>query len=248
MPPKPITRAARKIAVWAMTTSSEAVIRAVRRALNEVPDISVDNGEVRAGGNALKGMSLEAVRENMVLIRETRPNGFMAQGFTLVYFMDSAASAQAMGKGELPYLMVPRGEFHSGGNPITAIWKKKYAVPGTEHILGVVEGVTNEDEIFVDMVTVRNGYRRASIASKLMGMLKSHFPKAKLVTSSKTTDGERFFKKTKVEEMTTCSASLAGVPAYVKVPQKPKSWIILGRRRRNKQRSAMYDPSIDRAG
>ena len=36
-----------------------------------------------------------------------------------------------------------------------------------------------------------------------------------------------------LDEMTSGSA-LPGVPAYVKVPQKPKSWIILGRRKRKR--------------
>jgi hypothetical protein len=242
------SRAKAQLAAIEINTHGEAlrVMRDVRRVLSEVPDISLDNKVPHANGAPLKNLSVKAVSENLVLLRESRPNGFMAQGFTLVYFMDSAQSAADIGSGKIPYLMVPRGTFHSGGNPITDIWKKRFQSPGTEHIIGMAEAHTTDEEIFIDMITVRNSHRRASIASKIIAFLKMHFPKAKLTTSSKTTDGEKFFKKTKVEEMTTCTASLAGVPAVVKVPQKPKSWIILGRKRRSQKRSSMYDPKVDR--
>jgi hypothetical protein len=165
----------------------------INKPVAEMANISLQGKQAFANDNPLKNATVEDVSGNVVLFRSDT-GGFFAPGFTLVYFMDSDESAQAMKDGKIPYLMVPRGTFHSGGNPITDIWKKKFQKPGTEHILGVVEGNSNENEIYIDMITVRPGWQRNSIARKMIEILKKNFPKAKLETSSTTDKGAKFFK------------------------------------------------------
>ena len=97
--------------------------------LNELtPDIDLVGKTVQVDNIPLKNLDLIAVEKNIVIFRESNPNSFYGEGFTLVYFMDSEESALDMKNNKIPYLMVPQGTFHSGGNPITDIWKKNQNV------------------------------------------------------------------------------------------------------------------------
>ena len=106
--------------------------------------------------------------------------------------MDSEESAQKMKAGEIPMLMVPQGTFSSGGSPISDVWSKRFAKKGTEHILGILEGTSNEDEIYINMMTVRPKYKRNTINTKMIQFLQKHFPNAKLSFSSPTEQGKKF--------------------------------------------------------
>lgn len=166
--------------------------------LNELtPDIDVvgtgRDKTVMANNTPLKDLSVEDVRRNIVMFRNPTDTIFPA-GFTLVYFMDSEQAAQDMKDGKIPYLMVPRGTFHSGGSPITDIWKKAFQRPGTEHILGMVEANSNDENIFLDMVTVRPKYQKNTIAKKMVDIIVRNFPNATISHSSTTDKGEKFVK------------------------------------------------------
>lgn len=163
--------------------------------ITESPMMSNDGSHAMAGDKPLKQSKVEDVYGNIVVIRQPSNGGFFPEGYTLVYFMDSDEAAESMSKGDIPYLMVPRGTFMGGGSPITDIWKKKFQKPGTEHILGVIEGSSLENTIFIDMITVRPGWKRNHIAKLMIDRLKKSFPKAKLTTSTQTFNGEKFFDK-----------------------------------------------------
>lgn len=162
--------------------------------LYEMPLISLRGKKAFADEEELKNTDVERVSNNIVMFRQPESNemSFIAPGTTWLYFMDSEESAQQMKSGQIPMLMVPKGTFMSGGSPITDIWKKKFQKPGTEHILGVIEGSTNKDEIFIDMMSVRAGYRRNTINSKMVQYLKKVFPKAKISYSHPTDSGKKF--------------------------------------------------------
>lgn len=165
-----------------------------------------------AGDEPLKGQSVEKVMGNIVVLRQGKEGGFVAVGWTMVYFMDSDESAQAMKKGEIPYLVVPRGTFMGGGSPVTDIWKKKFQKPGTEHILGVIEGHSDDKNIFIDMITVRPGWKRNHIAKLMMDRLKKTFPDAKLTTSTQTDAGQKLFKSYGGEQQKTNEGYGSGIP------------------------------------
>lgn len=160
----------------------------------EIPDITKSGKTLSANNQPLKNLKVEDVKGNIVIIRQSVPNSFVQEGFTLVYFMDSDESAQEMVKGKLPYLMVPTGTFMSGGSPIHDVWKKRFQKPGHEHILGLLQAHSDEKNIFINMASVRPGYRRNSIASKMLDLLKKQYPNAKLKHSSPTDDGTSFIK------------------------------------------------------
>ena len=169
-------------------------LEAFKEILTEMPQFELSGKTlITPEGAKLRDMKLEDVKENIVFFRNSKA-GFFHEGYSLVYFLDSPASAEAMKNGEIPYLMVPRGTFGAGGSPITDVWKKKYQKPGTEHILGMIEANVMPDAIFIDMMSVRNNVQRNKINTMMVNMLKSNYPEAKISYSSPTEKGNKFIK------------------------------------------------------
>jgi len=164
--------------------------------LNEMPVISMQGKTAFADDKPLKEVDVDNVKNNIVIFRipENTPHIYEA-GTTWVYFMDSEESAEKMKAGEISMLIVPQGTFSSGGSPITDVWSKKFAKEGTEHILGILEGNTNEEEIYINMMTVRPKYKRNTINTKMIKFLQSEFPNAKVSFSSPTPQGKKFIDK-----------------------------------------------------
>lgn len=190
---KDIQNATPEIPEWIQEIVNEVMDKYFPTSINEMPQLSKHGTSVISKDKLLKNMSLEDVKENIVFFRQSKSGGWIAEGYTLIYFMDSTESAIAMTKGEIPYLTIPRGTFISGGSPITDVWKKKYQQPGQEHILGILEGNIMPDLAFIDMITVKPGYKRNSIASKMLELIKKEYPSAKITTSDQTQDGRQFF-------------------------------------------------------
>lgn len=163
------------------------------RTLIESPDLALaGNVAVTPKGEKLRDLPQAATKENIVVIRQPTDNAFIAKGWTLVYFMDSPASAQAMRKGELPYLLVPSGTGMHGGNPITDVWKRQFQKPGTQHILGLLQGHSDEGHIYIDMMSVRSKWQRNRINSLMIDALRKQYPEAKLSFSDATDKGRKF--------------------------------------------------------
>ena len=164
--------------------------------LSEMPVISMQGKTAFADDKPLKEVDVDNVKNNIVIFRipENTPHIYEA-GTTWVYFMDSEEAAEKMKAGEISMLIVPQGTFSSGGSPITDVWSKKFAKEGTEHILGILEGNTNEEEIYINMMTVRPKYKRNTINTKMIKFLQSEFPNAKVSFSSPTPQGKKFIDK-----------------------------------------------------
>ncbi len=190
----------------------ERRMAAINKPISESPLMTKKGKTALAGGKPMRDLDVEAVKDNVVVFRESRPNQLVREGFTLVYFMDSDESAEGIKHGKIPYLMVPRGTFFSGGSPITDIWAKRFQRPGTEHILGVLEGATNEEIIYIEMITVRPGWKRNHIAKTMIETLKKQFPKAKVVTSSRTDSGEKLAKGMGIKDEPVTEGYGAGIP------------------------------------
>lgn len=90
----------------------------------------------------------------------------------------------------------------NGGSPITDVWKKRFQKPGTEHIIGLIQGHSDDNTIFVDMMSVRTNWRRNRINSLMIDALKKRFPQAKLSFSSPTDQGQKFIKSYTAENLT----------------------------------------------
>jgi hypothetical protein len=166
--------------------------------LSEMPQIALKGKTATADGQPLKKLPVESVAENVVVLHQPGQT-FFGNDMLLVYFMNSKESAKSMAKGDIPYLKVPVGTFMSGGSPITDIWKKKFQQPGTEHILGVIEGSANDENIWIENMTVRPKYKRNSIMTKMLQVVKNNWPNATVDYSKATEQGKKFIGSTKKE-------------------------------------------------
>lgn len=167
--------------------------------LSEMPVISLQGKTVLADDKPLKEVDVDNIKNNIVFFRESR--AWIAEGSTWVYFLDSEEAAQKMKSGNIEQLVIPQGSYRSGGNPITDVWKKKHAKDGTEHILGILEGNTTEDEIYINMMTVRPKYKKNTITTKMIQFLQKIYPNAKLFFSDATPEGKEFISKyTKIDK------------------------------------------------
>lgn len=165
--------------------------------IEESPDIYRKGKTVYAADKPLKTIPLLDVKGNIVIMRQPHQSFFAPAGFTLVYFMANEEAAKAMGEGKIPYLMVPVGTRMGGGNPINDVWKRRFAKPGTgqEHILGLIQAISNEKLIYIDMMSVRAPYRRNSITQKMIDTIRASYPNAEVRFSDPTDDGRKFIKK-----------------------------------------------------
>ena len=167
--------------------------------LTEMPLITKKGKDIYADNKLLKTLPVQKVRGNLVFIREPNDNRFLRQGYTLIYFMDSEESAKGIAHGDIPYLAFPRGTWPAG-SPITDIWKKKFQSPGTEHILGILEANTMPNGIYLDMLSIRPGYQRNTIAQKMVQLAMTEFPDAEVYHSAPTEKGRSFLKKNQLLE------------------------------------------------
>lgn len=164
--------------------------------LNEMPQISLQGKTVLADDQPLKQVDVDQLTNNIVIFRIPEDQQhFYKPGTTWVYFLDSEEAAQKMREGQIDMLVVPQGTSYSGGDPINDVWKKKFAKQGTEHILGFIQGFTNEDLINIQMMTVRPKYKRNTINTKMVQFLQKEFPNAKLSFEAPTPQGQKFIGK-----------------------------------------------------
>lgn len=168
----------------------------LKRLLKEMPQITQKDGIVYADSQELKSVSVEDVSENIVIIREPNGNFIIPKGATWVYFMDSSASAQAMGKGEIDYVMLFSGigaNMGGGETEFEKVFKKK--AKGREHILGFMQGYSDENLIRIDFMRVRKTHRRQSMNKKMLEAIKDKYPNAEIRFDSMTDDGKAFASK-----------------------------------------------------
>lgn len=164
--------------------------------LLEMPQITRKGKTAYADGKPLRDATDIEVKGNIVIIRQPTANALVPEGFTLVYFMDSDESAAAMKAGKLPYKFVHnRPRFSFDASPITDVWKGQFD-KGQKAILGVLQGTSDENEIYVDKMTVRPAYKRNTIMRRLLGALQASFPKAKVNFSGPTKEGAAFIRGT----------------------------------------------------
>lgn len=180
--------------------------------VEDMPDITKgDEGRIETPSGLLRDLSYDQVKENIVMLRQAKDGGFITKGTTFVYFMDTPENAKKMEEGKIPYLIVPEGTFSRGGNPISDVWSDEFAKPGTEHILGLIQGYSDEENISLEMASVRhdpergtdnpklddpdvNEYRRNQIAKNMVRAITERFPNAKITHSSTTNQGAKLMK------------------------------------------------------
>jgi hypothetical protein len=164
--------------------------------LNEMPLITRQGKELYGDDKPLKDLKIQDVSENIVTIVADKDGIFWRKGFFLAYFMDSPESVQAIKNQKIDYLIIhDRPIYNFSFSPITAVWNKN--TPQQKHILGMLQGWIMDDkkEIYVDKASVRPGFKRNSIATKLLKTLESNHPGYIINFSGPTKNGAAFIKK-----------------------------------------------------
>lgn len=168
--------------------------------LNEMAEISLKGRKALADGAPLKGMKLEQIDDNMLIMVETRENPFVPVGKFWLYFVDSPSVIPKMKSGEHGMLIFPvKGMFNAFTvSPIDDVWTKKYQknIKGSEHIIGMIEGWVSpkRDRAIVQMLSVRPKFKHNRIASFMIDALKDAWPQAEFEFEDPTDDGYLFIK------------------------------------------------------
>lgn len=177
------------------------------RSLIEMPEfarVGKKAVDTETGVN-LRDLPLEAVDDNLLMWHNEKDTFFFSAGFTMVWFFRSEESAKAavQTKGYCPPMFadfVNMSDRFSGRSPIKDIWSKRRG--SKEHstldaeVVGALRAQVDEESIYIDMVSVRPGWKRNSIASKMVEALKARWAGKKVDHSDTTSDGHKFLKAT----------------------------------------------------
>lgn len=155
-------------------------------------------------GNRLKDLSVDEVDGNMGILHMEKASFMFAAGFTMVWFFrtEEAAQRARTQKNYCPPMFqdfVSVAHRFSGHSPIKSLWKKDQRTTDAEldgEVLGALRAYVSDETIYLDMLSTRPGWKRNSIASKLVATLKKHFPGRNIEHSSSTDDGYKFLKAT----------------------------------------------------
>ncbi len=180
------------------------------RLLEATPDFEQVGGKATSPEGALRDMAVEQIEPNIVVFYNEHESIVKPAGWIMIYFMDSPAAAAEMKAGKIAYPMFMPGSLSmrfGGYSMIDAIWKRpkkqRWWKPEDaeseakkKHVVGALEAYKTKDGIYVDNLSVRPGWKRNTIGTKLMQVLKKRWPGLPMVHSQPTPQGRKFLKKT----------------------------------------------------
>ena len=113
----------------------------------------------------------------------------------MIWFLDDDKYKKYFINGEedLIYFPLFRGIGNFNSSPISDLWRKN--TPIQKHIIGAIRAIANEELIYIDMMSVRPGYKRNGINHHMIITLMKMFPKAQLKFSKPTDEGKSFIQK-----------------------------------------------------
>lgn len=146
-------------------------------------------------GIELKKMTDADVPKNMLLYVEKNGNLFMSKGWFIAYFSSIENYGSTMSR-DSGWLFFPQ-KINFTSSPIVDIWKGVEKAGGqADKIIAAVQGWVHEDKktVYINMLSTKPGWKRNSVATKLINGLKENWKGYKFTISKTTSDGERFFK------------------------------------------------------
>lgn len=159
--------------------------------LNEMSDIIKKGKNLTINNNPLKNIQLEEISDNIIYWRNDKNSYIFSEGFTMVWFIKDDISIKTLKADNNHLLFFSRKVM--GNSPISDIWLKNK--PQQKGIIGILEAFTNEDLIYIDMMSVRPGYMKNGINKFMIEILIEQFPNAILKFSLPTKEGKLFIKK-----------------------------------------------------
>ena len=152
---------------------------------------------VSSEGLPLKALQTKGLDDNLTLFYQKERTFVFPAGKFFVYFhQDGWKELYDDGKAGLLIFNPMRGSISQyGASPITDIWKKSYGkkIEHSDMIWGIIEGVVEDGHTYVEMMSVRPGYKRNSISRKMAERLEDEF-KEPIVWDEPTEDGLKFIK------------------------------------------------------
>lgn len=161
--------------------------------LNEMPLITLQNKTAYADDKPLKSMDLETIGPNVTIYHEEKGNFFIAKNKVYLWFTSTENWVDKVNAGEYDLVMFPIKTLSNAFtlSPITDVWRKSKARGKTE-VLGMIEAYLDDKELIIQMMSVRNPYRKNRINSFMLDSLKEKFPTHELVFEDPTNDGWNF--------------------------------------------------------
>lgn len=174
------------------------------------PDFVHSGGVVKSAQGRLRDLTVEQVAPNIVIFYSKEGNFLKPAGWVMAYFMDTEQAAKEMKAGKIDYPMFMPGSLQmrfAGYSMIDALWKKRKPLPNEtpenalsrdkmRHVVGALEAYTIDDGLFIDNISVRPGWKRNTVMTKLMKAVENNFPDMPITHSKTTKKGEAFLKKT----------------------------------------------------
>lgn len=161
---------------------------------NEMANIHKNRNKLTINGIPLNKVSIEELNNNIIYYRVDKEIILKPIGFTMVWFIkDDETVEKIINNYDLLLFFPNRPVFDFNSNPINDIWKKNNNTQ--KGIIGALEAITNDDYIFINMMSVRNGYMKNGINRFMIQTLTEKFPNALLKFSIPTKQGKEFIKK-----------------------------------------------------
>jgi hypothetical protein len=165
----------------------------LKEVLNEMPLITLQNKTAYADDKPLKTMDLESIGNNMTVYHEEKGNFIIAKNKVYLWFTSTEDWVDKVNAGEYDLVMFPIKTLYNAFSvsPITDVWRKSKA-RGKKEVLGMIEAYLDDKELIIQMMSVRNPYRKNRINSFMIDELKQKFPSHELVFEDPTDDGWKF--------------------------------------------------------
>jgi len=153
---------------------------------------------VSDSGLPLKALQTKDLDQNITYFYNKDANIIWPAGKFLVYFhQDGWNKLYDEGKAGILIFNPARGHISQfGSSPIKDIWKKSYTnkIENSDMIYGVLEGVVEKGYAYIEMMSVRAGYKRNSINRRMVETIEKQRPNDKIVWDEPTEDGLKFIK------------------------------------------------------
>jgi len=143
--------------------------------LLEMAQITKKGKTVLADGKKLKDVDFSELSDNIALIYLENGTFFSAPGTFWIYFISDPKWSTDFKEGKSDLLLFPvRHRFNIfSSRPILDIWKKSHTkdVRNADLIIGAIQGVHENDKVYIEMMSVRPAYKRNSINKKMLDSL-----------------------------------------------------------------------------
>lgn len=160
--------------------------------INEMAEIIKKGQKLSVDGKPLKSLTLPEIEGNIIYYRWDKPSFLFGEGDTYVWFLKDDKLASDFISGE-NLLFFPHAVGFGKNAPIDDIWKKNN--PIQKAIIGCIRAYTDQNLVYIDMMSVRPGYMKNGINKFMIKFLLEKYPNATLKFSKPTTEGELFINK-----------------------------------------------------